>query len=107
MMIRAVAVGSPAAEALAGYPADVVLVDGPEPGSGTAYDRRPVGDLVHRHRVLLAGGLGPDDVGAAVRLVRPWGVDVASGVESAPGRKDPHLMARFVTEARTAAHLQA
>lgn len=53
--------------------------------------------------LILAGGLTPENVGEAIRLVRPAGVDVASGVETSPGRKDPQLVKRFVASAREAA----
>ena len=105
-VIRAVAAESPAARSLAEHGADVVLLDAPTPGGGVPFDWGLVGDLARAHRVLLAGGLGPDNVAEAVRRVRPWGVDAASGVEAGTGtvRKDPEAMARFVAEARAAAH---
>ncbi len=67
------------------------------------FDWRLIDELVASRRVVLAGGLTADNVGQAVREVRPWGVDTASGVESAPGIKDFALVRRFVAEARRAA----
>ena len=54
-------------------------------------------------RLVLAGGLTPENVTEAIHRVAPFGVDVATGVESAPGVKDPRLVAAFITAARAAA----
>lgn len=66
-------------------------------------------DYLAQHRralnglpLVLAGGLTPDNVAAAIARVRPWAVDVASGVEQAPGAKSPELVSRFVSAARAA-----
>ena len=69
-------------------------------GSGLTFDWGLAARAAARVPVVLAGGLTPANVAAAVRAVRPWGVDVASGVESAPGLKDHDLMARFVRAAK-------
>ena len=69
-------------------------------GSGLSFDHTLV---PHTDRdYVLAGGLGPDNVRAVIHATRAWGVDASSGLESAPGRKDPDLIHRFVTEARQA-----
>lgn len=102
LLFRAMAAGDPLLSEIDGHGADVVLLDAPTPGGGVPFDWTLVGDLTARHRVLLAGGLRPENVAEAIAVVRPWGVDVASGVESSPGRKDPEAMRRFVTAARAA-----
>jgi len=64
-------------------------------GTGKAYDWRAVAGRGSAVPVLLAGGLSPDNVADAIRAARPFGVDVASGVESSPGVKDPARLRRF------------
>jgi len=71
-------------------------------GSGTAFDWSLAARAARERPVVLAGGLHPGNVAEAVRAVRPWGVDVASGVESAPGVKDPEKMRAFLEGAREA-----
>ena len=66
-------------------------------GTGTRFDWRVVPEGVGRP-IVLAGGLTPENVAGAIRLVRPFAVDVSGGVESAPGEKDPERMARFMQE---------
>jgi phosphoribosylanthranilate isomerase len=80
-----------------------VLVDAPSPGSGKEFDWTLVADVPDGLRIILAGGLTPDNVADAVEAVEPWGVDVSSGVESAPGRKDAMKVKRFIDHARAAA----
>lgn len=83
--------------------ADVVLVDSPAgAGSGIAYDWSLAEGAPSGVRLMLAGGLNPDNVEAAIAIARPWGVDVASGVEASPGRKDATKVRRFIEAARRA-----
>jgi phosphoribosylanthranilate isomerase len=80
---------------------DALFVDGSR-GRGRLYDQRYAADVIRSAGVpvFLAGGLTPDNVAAAVLAVRPYGVDVASGVEYAPGRKDPEKVRSFVEHAK-------
>src|ERR1700752_3754865 len=71
-------------------------VKGEYGGTGVTADWNGVAELAKNHPLLLAGGLNPENVADAVSQVRPWGVDVASGVESAPGGKDAGKMSEFV-----------
>ncbi|MGB8930691.1 MAG: phosphoribosylanthranilate isomerase [Anaeromyxobacteraceae bacterium] len=69
-------------------------------GSGKTFDWTLAAEGARRAPIVLAGGLRPENVADAVRQVRPWAVDVASGVERAPGVKDHEQTARFIREAK-------
>jgi phosphoribosylanthranilate isomerase len=102
-VIKAFAAGSTALRRADEYGLDIVLVDSSTPGSGTVFDWNLVDDVPEGLRIVLAGGLTPANVGAAVEKIQPWGVDVASGVEREPGRKDPMKLKAFIDAARRAA----
>jgi phosphoribosylanthranilate isomerase len=103
-VIQAFTAGDPALAAAVNSPADVILIDSPDPGSGRVFDWRLAEGAPRGVRVLLAGGLTSHNVSEAIKLVRPWGVDVSSGVEVAAGRKDPRKLRQFIEAARAAAH---
>ncbi len=96
------------AEGLQHCPGDRVLADtliaGVSGGTGVSFDWSLVEGAARSGRIVMAGGLTPSNVEAAIRQVRPFGVDVASGVEIAqrPGYKDAELVRRFVQTARKA-----
>lgn len=104
---KAVRVGGAADVAAAdAMPGEYLMVDarveGALGGTGRTVDWALVAPLATRRKLVLAGGLTPENVRAAVAAVRPWCVDVASGVESGPGVKDLRKVAAFVRAARGA-----
>jgi phosphoribosylanthranilate isomerase len=78
------------------------LYEGPISGAGEQVDLQRAADVARLGDMILAGGLRPDTVGRAIALVRPYGVDVSSGVETEPGVKSPASIRSFVAAARTA-----
>ena len=102
IVIKAFPSGDPALERADDFGADAILVDSASPGSGDVFDWSLAEGAPIGRRVILAGGLTPANVGDAIAKVRPWGVDVSTGVESSPGHKDPVLVREFVRAARAA-----
>ena len=103
VVIKAFPAGHEGLSSLRDYGVGIVLIDGSSPGSGQVFDwSLAEGAPLAGHRLLLAGGLDPDNVAAAIGRVRPWGVDVVSGVESRPGRKDPSKLRSFIERAKLA-----
>jgi phosphoribosylanthranilate isomerase len=84
-----------------------MLFEGPLSGVGMRSDWSAARELARRTQLVLAGGLTPGNVAAAIAAVEPFGVDTSSGVESRPGVKSPAAIAQFVTAARRAARAPA
>lgn len=105
-VIKAVRLRDRSTWELAGrYPADYVLVDAYVAGEAGGTGRRAAIEWIGpglRDRLILAGGLDPDSVAEAIRAVKPFAVDVASGVESSPGHKDCERVKRFIENAKHA-----
>jgi phosphoribosylanthranilate isomerase len=101
-VIKAFPAGDPTIKRFEDFGADFLLVDGPNPGSGEVFDWRLAEGVSNNNRLIVCGGLRPDNVAQAVSHLRPRGVDVSTGVESAPGRKDPLLLRQFIANARQA-----
>jgi phosphoribosylanthranilate isomerase len=91
------------------YPASGLLLDawvtGSFGGTGVLCNWELAAKIAKKRPVILAGGLTPEIVAAAIHTVRPYGVDVSSGVEAAPGRKDQKKVAAFIKAAQIAAHV--
>jgi phosphoribosylanthranilate isomerase len=102
-LLKAIRIGgSPIRENLAEYPVRAFLLDVKDDalfgGTGKSFDWRLAKGITHPY--VLAGGLRPDNVGQAIRIAGPYGVDVCSGVESRPGKKDAGLLVEFMNEVR-------
>ncbi len=102
LVFKAFEAGSSELDRASRYPADAILVDAATPGSGRLFDWALAENAPRDKRLIMAGGLHAGNVRDAIEKVLPWGVDVATGVEKAPGRKDPRLVRAFIAEARSA-----
>jgi phosphoribosylanthranilate isomerase len=102
LVIKAFPGGHPSLARADDYGADAILIDSATPGSGDVFDWSLAEGAPSHRRLILAGGLTPDNVADAVAAVRPWGVDVSTGVEDTPGRKDPRKVKAFIDAARGA-----
>ena len=81
---------------------DVFLYEGASSGKGETVNWQTAAAVAARGRLVLAGGLNPDNVATAITSVRPFGVDVSSGVEETPGVKSPELIQKFIEAVRAA-----
>jgi len=102
-VIKAFAAGDAALDHADDFGADAILVDSHAPGSGEVFDWSLAEGAPLNRRVILAGGLTPENVAEAIGAIRPWGVDVSTGVESSPGHKDARKVREFVMNAQRAA----
>ena len=81
---------------------DIFLYEGKDSGQGETVDWQQAAEIAQRGRMILAGGLDPDNVAEAVRIVRPYGGEVLSGVEMLPARTDPARIQAVIEAARAA-----
>jgi phosphoribosylanthranilate isomerase len=101
--IKAFPAGHRNIDRFAEYGAQTLLIDGASPGSGQLFDWRLAEGVVDPTRLIVSGGLRPENVGAAIAHLHPWGVDVSTGVEASPGVKDPGKLRAFIMAAHAAA----
>ncbi len=102
MVIQAFPAGDRRVRAAGDWGADVVLLDAPNPGSGEVFDWAFASEVPDDQRLMIAGGLHAANVTAAIARTHPWGVDVVTGVERQPGRKDPVKLQQFIAAVRRA-----
>ena len=103
VLLKAFTAGDPGLADALDHGADAVLVDAADPGSGKVFDWSLLDGVPSGvRRLVLAGGLHEGNVAGAIARVRPWGVDVVTGVEASPGRKDPRRLQGFVSAVRAA-----
>jgi len=95
-VVKAFRLSGPPQPALFDYPADAWLLDGPRPGSGQRFAWDWLASVPSEKRVIVAGGLDPENVCELLRKYTPYALDVSSGVEAAPGVKDHRRIAAFV-----------
>jgi phosphoribosylanthranilate isomerase len=101
-VMKAVVAGSRDAETCDRYRTDLILVDSAQPGSGESYDWSIFASMPKGVRYVVSGGLTPENVKEAISMTSPYGVDVSTGVEREPGRKDATKVRRFVQNAQQA-----
>lgn len=101
-VIKSVVAGTVDASRADTFGTPMVLVDAPIPGGGKVFDWASLADVPRIPKLILAGGLTPDNVARAIEVAQPWGVDVSSGVERSPGHKDPVAVRRFIEAVRSA-----
>jgi phosphoribosylanthranilate isomerase len=99
-VVKAFTVGDRLIEKIDDYRCDAFMLDGSQPGSGQVFDWSLAEHLPVESRLVLAGGLDPTNVAEAIERVRPWGVDVSTGVEATPGHKDPRKVRAFINAAK-------
>jgi phosphoribosylanthranilate isomerase len=102
LVIQAFTAGDPAVARAREHHVDAVLLDSTSPGSGQVFDWKLAEGVPPGMRLIIAGGLTADNVAEAIARVSPWGVDDVSGVEKAPGHKDPVKLRAFVAAAKAA-----
>lgn len=99
--IRALPAGSPDLKDFDEFGSDLLLLDSPLPGSGVVFDWALAEGAPSNRPMILAGGLTVENVALAIEKVRPYGVDVSTGVETKPGKKDPRLLRAFIRAANS------